>query len=414
MTALLYDLLYGLPLCLIALLTGGALVGAPQQLLLPLLVALLSFGICIGLKYWESRMKLLPPGLVLVVLVGITLVQPAGSRGEFLAQHSWVLWIGLGAALCFWLGRLAAEYPWVRRVIAIAFFADLMIALIRSGMPDKGGVALELFFLLLCMAEEVQLRWPKSGYTDRRGHLVALMPFLLLTGVLIFALPAPEKPFDWAFAVKVWEKTVDRIKLTNRFFHRNTENYGLVGFPESGSFWGNLQKKQRDVMELYGRSDVGPLIYLTGKVMDTFDGRDWSAAYQEAGGDRTLDTLESLCAVTMTEPDYVKNYLWRVEVRCRFDEFNTKYFFVPLKAMIGQEQIGEIPFVQRGGDLVAPEGLGYGSEYTVTYYRLNQGNEEVRKFLQNRRPVDRATWDRVRMEYDTEGGNPFHSYEKAF
>lgn len=415
MTALLYDLLYGLPLCLIVLFAGGSLLGTPQGSMLPIFVALLAFGLCGEVKYWESRLRFVLPGVAVAVGTGIVLVQPVQDRVDYLAQNEWVLWVALAGAACFWIGRRVADLPLLRRLMAVAFLADLLAALFRRVTPDKAVTALELFFLLLCLAEEVQAGWQKSGYTDRKGHLVSIAPFLIGIGLIVFWIPAPAKPFDWAFVVKVMDRAVDRIKLTNRFFHRNSEDYGLVGFPESGSFWGNLRKRTEPVFALGGRNDMGPVVYLTGKVMDDFDGRKWSATYEEAGRDRMLDTLESLCAVTMEEPEYLRNYFWRIDLRIRFEEFNTKYFFTPAKMALGQDKIGDIPYVQRGGDLVAPDKLGYGSEYSVTYYRLNRDNEEVRAFLRGRREITPTVWDQVRRLYDpaeTAADNDFEAYQR--
>lgn len=411
MINLLYDLIYGGPLCLIVILVGAGMLGAPQQSILPIAVGLLTMGVCVSLKYWESRLRFLLPGVLLAVGAGVVLVQAPDKRLEFVLQNKWVLWVALCAALCFFIGRFIAEQTWVRRVFGIAFLADLVYAMFSHAFPSKGATAAELLFLLVCVVEEIQLYWEKSGYTDRKGHLVSLMPFLLVIGISVYLLPAPNTPFDWDFAVQIWRHAVEEIKLTNRFFHRNSEDYALVGFSDEGNFWGNLQKRDKAVMEISGRADLGAVVYLPGRVMDTFDGSSWTLTYMDEGRDRTLDMLETLCAVTQLEPEYLQNYLWRVDMKCKYDEFNTKYLFVPFKAVIGSDKIGTVAYGTRGMDLLGRENLGYQTEYGVSYFRLNRGHEEVQEFLRNLQEIDPEVWQEVRKVYDFgQAGSSYEDY----
>lgn len=413
MTALLYDLLYGVPLCLIAILSMFRMLGAPEQAAFSLLVGGVSIGVCACIKYWESRLRFLLPGVILAAASGILLMQPVQNRLAFLLGCRWILWVFLLTTGIFLLGRFVAEMKWLRRLLCVAFLGDLLVAMFRQVFPDKAATALELFFLLLCIAEEVQATWEKSGYTDRKGHLVSIAPFLLVLGLSVFALPAPEKAFDWEFAVQIWRHAVEEIKLTNRFFHRRTEDYATMGFAESGDFWGNLQKKDKTVMEITGRADPGNVIYLPGRIQNAFDGRTWSDAFSQAGRDRELDTLETLCAVYQQEPEYLQNYLWRVDIKCQYDEFNTKYLFIPLKPLLKADRIDEISFLRQGADLVSEKTLGFGTEYSVGYFRLNQGHEEVKALLKNPPPISADTWGEIRARYDAnDAGTSFAEYQQ--
>ena len=412
MTRLLYDLVYGLPICFISILVGKSMLGAPAHPIFALGVGVLTIGTCACLKYWENRLRFLVPGVFFAVYAGIVLIQKKEERVAFLLQNRWILWIILLATACFLIGRFAAQQKWIRRALGIAFLGDLLYALVFRLFPDKSVTAMELFFLLVCLVEEVQISWKKSGFTDQKGHLVSLLPFLLAMGLSIYLLPAPSKPFDWDFAVQIWRHVSEEIRLANRFFHRNSEDYGNVGFAESGDFWGNLQKRDKKVMEISGRADVGAYVYLPGKMMDRFDGRNWSAEYDYEGRDRMIDTLETLSAVTMQEPEFLQNYLWRVDLKCKYDEFNTKYLFVPIKPILGKDSLGDVGFLEQGFTLVAEEKLGYGTEYGISYFRLNQGHEQVKEFLRNLKPINAETWKEMRETYDFGGaGTSFEEYQ---
>ena len=401
--AVLYDLLYVIPLTLMA---EGILreeTGGPEKAWLPFAVSLLTAGICILLKHWKNRLKYLAPGVVLALGTGVTLIQKPEARGEFLFQNQWILWTALTAVLAFFAGWIVAENRLIRRCFAVLILGGLIAIMALWNSPDKLGVALALFFLAATLADEVQLRWEKSGYVDGKGHLVSIAPFLLGLCLAVWLIPAPDHPYDWNFAVKLWDRASSLVRLTGRWFHGSDEDYGgIIGFADEGSFWGNLTKREMNKMILTANSDVGPVVYLTGKVMEDFDGRSWMAKAEEENRDRMLDTLETLCAVTARDPEYVRNYLRRAQVRLTYQDFNTKYVFTPLKAVLGVGKLGSVACVQKGGNLEALEKLGFGTEYDVTYYRLNLDHGQFREFLREGEKPDPEIWEMVRNRYEPE------------
>lgn len=401
MMAVLYDLLYALPLCLMAVTFGKQEFGGPEQELWVYLVATVAMGLCILIKHWKNRLKFLAPGVLIALGIGVTLIQAPEARGEFLVRNQWILWTSLTAVASFAAGWLVAESRIARRGLALITFAGLLVIMGFGYVPDKAAVALALFLLVLVLADEVQRLWEKSGYVDGKGHLVSIAPFLLALCLLVNWIPAPNHPYDWNFAVKLWERAVSCVKLTARWMHGSDEDYGgVVDFSDENGSWGNLSKKDKDKMILTGSADAGQIAYLAGKVMDSFDGRSWSASYEGENRDRMLDTLETLCAVTQRDPEYVRNYVWRVEFGLQYEDFNTKYLFVPLKAVLGNGELEKVEFVQKGGNLEAVKKLGYGTEYSVIFMKLNQGNAEFQEFLRSKEEIDPKVWEIVRAQYE--------------
>lgn len=417
MMAVLYDLLFVLPLCLTAVTVGKQEFGAPEKAMWVYLVAVVAVGICTMIKHWKNRLKFLAPGVLIALGMGVTLIQAPEARGEFLFKNQWILWTFLTAVASFFVGWLLAEIRIARRILALIIFVCLIGIMGFGYWVDKAAVALALFLLTLFLADEVQRLWEKSGYVDGKGHLVSIAPFLIALCLLVQWLPAPDHPYDWNFAIRLWERATSYVKLTARWMHGGDEDYGaVIDFSDKNAFWGNLSKKDKDKLILTGNYDAGESIYLAGKVMDSFDGKNWSASYEAENVDRILDTLETLCAVAQYDPEYVRNYVWRVQIELQYDSFNTKYLFAPAKAILGNGKVGKVEFSQMGGDLVALEKLGYGTKYPIVYMRLNQDNPEFQEFLRTQAILDPEVWKKTCSIYEPLDqkwvGNSYEDYQR--
>ena len=401
MIAILYDLLYVIPLSLLAVAAGAPYFGGPENVIFLHAIAMAVVGVCMVLKHWKNRMKFLIPGTILVLCAGVILMKEPEERGEFLWQNQWILWVVLTAIGCFLVGLLVAKVRMARRIMAIGIIVFLVLFMTLWTLPDKAAVALALLLFILVVVDEIQHYWEKSGYTDAKGHLVSVAPFLLALCLVVYLLPAPDHPYDWNFAVRLWQQASSYVKLTSRWFHGADEDYeGIIGFSDEHHFWIGLKKKDQELMTLAGAQNVGKVVYLSGKVLDTFDGKQWTAQNETIARDRMLDTLETVCAVTQYDPDYVRNYLWRVEVKIKYDEFNTKYFFTPLKSILGRDNLNDEGYYQQGGDLIATDKLGYGTEYSVSFLRLNQQHVGFQTFLQEAQAPTEETWEILREKYE--------------
>ncbi len=405
MTAILYDLLYAIPLSLIAVIAGKPYFVSPEKNLPVYFVTLAALGICTAIRHWENRLKYGIPGVIIALGAGVILIQGPEKRGEFLYASQWILWTALAAIGCYVAGCLVARIRILRRVTAAGLLIALLLLMFFYYWPEKMVVAASFMVIALVVADELQRTWEKSGYVDGKGHLVSIAPFIAGLCFLVFLIPAPTQPYDWGFAVRLWNRATEYVKLTVRWIHSNDEDYGELGFSEDGKFRGNLSKSDKEVLELKSGKDAGKIVYLTGKIMDTFDGRKWTAQYEASNRDRMLDALETASAVMKYDPEYVRNYVWRVDLKLKFKEFNTKYYFMPSKTILSAEQLGGETYVTRGGDVISEENLGYGTEYTVTFLRLNMRHEGFWTFLEKAVEPDEETWDGLRYQYEARNGD---------
>ena len=75
MTNVLYDLLFVLPLSILATALGEPYFGGPENGLPLYLITLLITGTCLTVKHWENRLKYLLPGVLLAFASGVILIR---------------------------------------------------------------------------------------------------------------------------------------------------------------------------------------------------------------------------------------------------------------------------------------------------------------------------------------------------
>jgi len=140
-------------------------------------------------------------------------------------------------------------------------------------------------------------------------------------------------------------------------------------------------ENDREIMTVQGQKSLVTNVYLTGKVFDTFDGRQWQQLSESVKKERYLDTLETLYAAERYDGRYLTDYLARTELTVTYRHFRSGYVFAPLKAWGLSEDNRSLVFSEKEGSLLVEEKRGYGSEYTVIFYQMNRNQEAFNDFL---------------------------------
>ncbi len=403
MTGFLYELLYMLPLSM--LFVGIVQMELPSagKGVASYICALVVLGICVLVKHGKNRLRFLAP-LALIVAGSVALVvTPPEKWQSLLGSSQWILAAVGMAVLGFVIGWIMINSRPVRRTSFVLILAGLILVMASEGDYDlpKIGVDIALFLMLIIVADEVQHYWKKSGYTDIRGHMVTISPFIVGLVLIVFLLPAPKEAYDWKFVIQIYDRIGETIRMVDRMLDTSGDEYeGKVGFSEEGTLWGNLTHSDNVVMTLSGDERLGPALYLRGRTMDSFDGKNWTGSYSEKNRDNLLDTLETICAVDSYDPENEVDYLRRVKFQIRYEDFRTKYFFAPAKSAFSPNSIGDENYEQRGGNLVANKILDDELEYSVPYYRMNLSNEVFKKFLRQAKGANAKNWEEMMSRID--------------
>ena len=405
MISVLYDLLYLFPLSLVSVLAAGIYMYMPQRSGLPFVLLIVIFATCLYVVHRKSRLRFLLPVILILSAAMAVFIQKGEERSHFVFNNQWVLWVSLAVVGCFFAGKLILFNRWGKRVMAAAIIVTLGICMWQKINVDKAVASLAFLPVLLILTEEVQSRWKKSGYTDGKSHLVGVSPFLILICVLVFISPSSEKPYSWSMFVKIWEKASEGIELTSRFFHSGDEDYiAKTGFNSDGIFTDNVREDSKELIRMTSIKPVGSVVYLVGGVYDNFEGMEWHATHTPDTREHMLDIIETAAAVYGRDPDNVQEYMKKAEVRLYYLDFNTSYTFLPEKSVFAGNKISDIDILCENGSFKSVKPLGYSSDYSVNFFRMNRGSEACSDMLANPLITDEQTWDEVRYNHVPESG----------
>jgi len=399
MEAVIYDLIYMLPLCIMALSASANITGDENHIGTFLIMGA-AIAVALFVKHGESRMKYLFVAAPAMILSGMILLQKPEERITFLSEHSRDLLVfGTGIGICI-LTSFLVSYKWCKRLLFIGLLAGLGFMMYSGYGETKAAVAAALLPLLSILAEEIQRGWEKSGYTALREHLVYISPFLVGICFLVYLLPASKDPFGWQLARRIWERAVEQVHVAGNWFHMSDEDYGgIIGFSDEVRFSGAMKKQEKEMIELTFGSGGAAVVYLTGEIFDTFDGREWTTRDPRTVYDPVLDTIETLCAVNEYDRDNFTDYLRSTDISLRFLDFRTRYVFLPGKAVTGMNFINEMGAQTQDGGLLAKKQMAYNSSYRVKYYRMNQDRDEFAELVGVAQLPERDQWEYASKRY---------------
>lgn len=390
--AFFYDLIFILPPCLIAFFIGGQFMHLPENSSFPLLLALFLPMVICSIRHVDKKYRFLLPGLLVVSTVIRIFLVPAEDRIAYLEAQSFVLWIFLIALIGYGLGRLIAGYTAAKRGMLLLLSAGGIAVMVTETEIGKAPTAFGLLMILFLVAEEVQRFWKKSGYAEPKAHLVSIAPFLLLLTLLVYKIPAPQKPYDWSFAVSIWQRASDFFSQLSYKIIFNNEEYNTLGFSGAGTMHGKPRKTQEEVMLFSDKGRSPEVMYLTGTVLDRFDGRKWTAGTKLTDAVRALDTFEIMCAVNKKDPKYSIDYYQNSYAQLESLYHNTHYLFLPQKTFLTENKLGMVEFEETWDSVSTNRIIPYKSEYTFSSLWLNQGTPLFRELLITAEPITEEEW----------------------
>ena len=393
MIGFLYDLIYIFPITALSISASAGLLSLPESRASYYIAALLILACCFSLKHIHGRLRFLLPGVSVMLFVGILFMQEKGTRGSFLYDNIWGLWTLIIVSASFIAGGIISKRDVLKLISGAGICVAMVYMMIRGPVPDKLEAALAFLMLAVIVTDEVQRNWKKNGGEDRKGHLVSVTPFVILLALAVYLIPAPDKAYDWHFVKVIMQRISDGIKYGNRLLNSDKEEYaGTMGFNDKGTYFGNLQVDDDGIMRLETSREAGRAVYLSGRILDSFDGRSWDCFYVDENTDKTIDSIETLSAILNYDRAHAVDYYKRVKLTVTYEEFNTGYYFVPQKTLsidLNNEKEG---ITSHGGELKSIKRLGFLTSYDLTFIRINNTNPSFWALYENAVPVDEKSW----------------------
>ena len=295
----------------------------------------------------------------------------------------------------------------LKNVLAFICADGLLFCLLAQISLTHMGVVFVLLFVVTVYVEWLQQHWKKMRSGSLRAQMLWLSPFLCVYLLLMAVMPAPDAPYDWQWAKNIYGNVRESfLTVSFHMFRSGHEDFStaLSGFSDDGQLGESINEDDREVMHIQAQSSLLTNVYLIGKVYDTFDGRQWLQEYSGDEKERFIDTMETLYAVRKLDDRYLTDYLRLADIKIRYEYFNTEYVFAPLKTVNLQDNRTAPEYSFHGCDLVFERRQGYGTEYDVTYYQVNEGEELFEQLLEASKDPDEALWKSIAQEYKKQVG----------
>lgn len=329
--------------------------------------------------------------------------EPAWMTGYEMAQSM------LLVIVCY-LVQLVLEKDFRLKAIGTAaILAALLQALFTGRTLPTICVALTICYIVLTYAEWTQIHWQKEKGKSRQAYMLWLLPFMAVYFILMAAPQFPEEPYDWGIARNIYMQVRESLTRVSQNLSRiGNEDYDLSlrGFTDRGNLGGDNMSSDHEVMKLYDINGLATDLYLSGKVYDTFDGKQWQQLNMDSEKERYLDTLETVYALRRFDDAYFADYMKYGEFKVDYRYFHSEYLFAPLKLMKLTKKGERLAFREEGGSLYFDKPKGYGTKYEAAFYQMNAGQHVFQEFLESAGTLepDRELLDKLCRETEQRTG----------
>lgn len=307
---------------------------------------------------------------------------PVWDQGQLTGYE--VIQIIFLTLLCYLLLVIMEKDFRIKKAVLFLLLAMLLYCLFAEKPLSKICVALLLCYAAVIYTEWTQKRWKKEKTKNNSAYMLWVMPFLAAYFLLMLIPSVPETPYDWPILQNVYQQLKDSfLKLSYNLPGSGSDDYdlSLSGFSPESELGSQSLETEREIMTIQSQTKLSTNVYLTGKVYDTFNGRGWEQQDQDASKDRYMDAIQTLYAVRRYDKDHQTDYLSQTKITIHYRYFRSEFLFAPLKAFSFRQNSSNLQFQESGGSLFFDRRKGYGTEYEVSFYQLNAGQECFHQFL---------------------------------
>ncbi len=412
MIGFVYEFIYTAICAVICISASAPYLGMGEAFLWLTLAGVMVMGGMVAFKNLGWSVRFIMIGVVVAIGLAVLLLSRNEAVGELIGTHLYVLWIAVPVIASFVLGELCARFELIRIISALAAVGGCVAAVALEYQPEHTTVVGVLALVLTVLTEMLQIRWNKDGYTDHKGHLVYVSPFLLCAMISVSLISAPDEAYDWHFVKELYRMAYDKVQEISELFDIKgayDPAAANIGFSGRGVIHDAVKDGSGEMLTIYDVPIGMTSVKLAGRTFDAFDGYEWTDSDVSDAPDAMLDTL-SLLASVRDYSDQPQDYVKKASLRIRYSGINTSYVFMPLKPLTGGRDIAEAGMTYAGGDMMWPDIRSYKTEYTIPFYRINTDNRLFEDYLRNCEIPARDNFELESRMFSPAGREPY-TYE---
>lgn len=320
---------------------------------------------------------------------------------ESLAEE--IIYIELGRVFLLVVICYPVHLMLERNILLKIAVADIVGGcLLYMRKTSKAGVVLFILYTGLVVAEWTRMHWKKQKSENVQPFILGVLPFFLAYVVLLCIMPMPDKPYDWQWVKRIYRSAENKITMyTQNIWHAGDEYFSGAssGFSEDGGLFSHVFTSDGKLMVLGIGKQKEMSVYLTGKIFDSFDGREWENKEDIKGSERIMDVVETAYALRKYT-DKPNAALYRnIDMDVSYRYFHTLYLMAPSKTWGVESKDKKVIYHSDGDNLTFDRTAGYGTEYTVRFCQLNMEREELYRFLEWQQDRDVGTWQKTVEQY---------------
>ncbi|MCM1263868.1 MAG: transglutaminase domain-containing protein [Butyrivibrio sp.] len=364
-----------------------------------LLFSIILFFLIKRLKVRQQIYILLLGSLILALLFMI--IGREKCLNWILAQKD-LMWTFVVAVAASVLQLFMEKRVVLKKTIVIILLVRLIYALFSKQQVPKMGVAFLLMYVMMAMTEFIHFAWKKVKNEKFYSFIIWVTPFLALYFCLLCLAPAPDTPYSWQWAKDIYHNVEEKIAMClENFMNGKREDLdgAVSGFSDEAALFSDIRADDKQIMTIATLDTRNLPFYLTGKVYNSFNGREWISLNESSSGERLLDTVETAYALERYadngEGDYYKN----INLEVGYQQFHTSYLLAPSKTWNVQGTESKISYHQSGADFIFDKKAGYGTEYLLKFCHINMDREILCDFLTTELNEDEMIWEKTAYRY---------------
>lgn len=374
------------------------------------IVLLLSITLFFLIKELNVRQQIYVSLIGLLIFALLFIIVGGEIFLNWISEQRSFAWVFIVAIISCALQLFMEKSFLLKKTAAVAFFLRLLYALFCEQYMPKIGVVFSLFYIVIVLTEFVHINWRKIKSGNYRAFMLWVMPFMMLYFCCLCLAPISDTPYSWQWAKNIYRNFEKNFTIfMENFMHGRSEDMdgAVSGFSDEAVLFSNIRAEDRHIMTIKTSDKKNLSVYLSGKIFDSFDGREWQSINESSRKERLFDTVETAYALERYYDDGLGNYYKNINLEVNYRQFHTNYILAPSKTWSVQGKGSVIKYRHDGADLMFDKKAGYGTEYKLKFLHINMDRVLLYDFLQGEfeenenlwaKTVDRYTEDDISFE----------------